>query len=94
MTTPDGLADAEFIANIFHNASYEDADNDESTIPRDESGDKRWREAQAKIKSSFLNRLLRDVDVLIYCELSILYYMEYVKKTARKEIPPSVYSYS
>lgn len=84
MTTPDGLADAEFITDIFHNPNFESADNDEPTASQDELGDKRWREVQAKIKSNLLTRLLRDVDVLVYCELSILYYMEYVGNSSKR----------
>jgi predicted phosphohydrolase len=36
----------------------------------------RMRKLQSAAKVAFIDRLLSDLDILIYCELSALYYME------------------
>ena len=41
------------------------------------------KQAQRQLKIKFFDHLIRDVDIMIYCELSILYYMEYVFLHAR-----------
>lgn len=54
----------------------------ENAIPRlaarsdAEPADDRKR-ARRDHKISFLDNLIRNIDIMIYCELSILYYMEY-----------------
>jgi hypothetical protein len=74
MTTPDALRDAEYIADV-SNISY-DADEDGTISEQAHCAPSRAKEIQARVKTIFLNRLLRDLDVLIYAQLSLLYYME------------------
>ena len=76
MTTSDAFRDAEFVANI-SNVRYDD--DDEGSSPGPSTGTpvpSQTRETQARVKTAYLNRLLRDFDILIYCQLSLLYYME------------------
>lgn len=77
MTTSDAFRDAEYVANV-SNVRYDDYDDDDGSS-RDGAGisvSSRTRETQARVKTVYLNRLLRDFDILIYCQLSLLYYME------------------
>jgi hypothetical protein len=75
MTTPDALRDADYIADV-SNAPYDVHDDDGLYDHHEASGHRRRKEIQAKAKMVFLDRLLRDFDIMIYCELSALYYME------------------
>ncbi|WEW59978.1 hypothetical protein PRK78_005460 [Emydomyces testavorans] len=75
MTTPDALRDAEHIADI-SNFPYDNDGTDELTPSQLESQLRHKKEIQAKAKTVFLDRLLRDFDLLIYCQLSSLYYMD------------------
>lgn len=81
MSTSDAFRDAEHIADIItlpatnsgdeeDGASRDCADSAAISVLRDK--------AYAKAKVVSIDRLLRDLDILIYCELSALYYMEYV----------------
>lgn len=70
MTTPDIYRDAEYITDVF--ATPSGASEEEYDFGLGE----RVKKTQAAAKVVFLDRLLRDLDVLIYCELSALYYME------------------
>jgi hypothetical protein len=36
-----------------------------------------WRTAQNKKRAEFMDDLLRNFDILIYTQLSVIYYMEY-----------------
>lgn len=69
MTTPDIYRDADYITDVlptpFGAAEY------------DYGQDARVKKAQSNAKVAVIDRLLRDLDILIYCELSALYYMEY-----------------
>ena len=75
MTTPDALRDADYIADA-SNIPYEVHDDDGLSDHHETWGHLRRREIQAKAKMVFLDRLQRDFDIMIYCELSALYYME------------------
>lgn len=73
MTDVDAFRDAEHIADVV-GVSFDDVAAPGGTpIVQDRS---RVRKAQSAAKVAFLDRLLRDLDILIYCELSALYYME------------------
>jgi hypothetical protein len=74
MTDVDAFRDAEYIADV-SGISYDDAE------PPRPTGTLRSQNARVKKVHSaatvvFIDRLLRDLDVLIYCQLSALYYME------------------
>lgn len=71
MTEPDvAFRDAEYIADVSGISYGPDAPASAQQHNR------RVRKAQTTAKVAFIDRLLRDLDVLIYCELSALYYME------------------
>ena len=77
MTTPDAFRDAEYIADV-SNIPYEsvaDLTDSQRTASR-----RRYaaavKKTQADAKVAFIDRCLRELDILIYCELSALYYME------------------
>ncbi|KAK2748359.1 hypothetical protein FQN57_001017 [Myotisia sp. PD_48] len=78
MTSQSSLADAEYITDVLNIYPQENsADNAETDV----AGQARpqlpgARISQAKTKSTLLSRLTRDFDLLIYCELSALYYMD------------------
>lgn len=67
MTTPDVYRDAEYITNV------SGIQHDSPSLDPD---DERIKKIQSAAKVAFIDRLLRDLDILIYCELSALYYME------------------
>lgn len=69
MTTPDIYRDAEYITDVFATPSSTSDDYDFGQ-------EERVKKTQSNAKVIFLDRLLRDLDILIYCELSALYYME------------------
>ncbi|KAF7157584.1 hypothetical protein CNMCM6106_003391 [Aspergillus hiratsukae] len=76
MTTPDAFRDAEYIADvsgISYGSVANHADQDASVLSRE---NERMRKLQSAAKVAFIDRLLRDLDILIYCELSALYYMD------------------
>ena len=80
MTDVDAFRDAEYICDV----SGIPLDHSESELapdtPKPRSGledqDSRVRKFQSAAKIEFIDRLLRDLDILVYCELSALYYME------------------
>ncbi|KAL1958890.1 hypothetical protein VTO42DRAFT_3443 [Malbranchea cinnamomea] len=74
MTTPDALRDAEHIADV-SNIPY-DGQDDTLSDNSQGSGSSHARGIQARAKTVLLDRLLRDFDILIYCQLSVLYYMD------------------
>ncbi|KAA8645935.1 DSC4 family protein [Aspergillus tanneri] len=76
MTTPDVFRDAEYIADV-SGISY-DSVADVSGRQSSDSGnpDGRIKKVQSAAKVALIDRLLRDFDVLIYCQLSALYYMD------------------
>ncbi|KKK14827.1 hypothetical protein P175DRAFT_0560778 [Aspergillus ochraceoroseus IBT 24754] len=71
MTTPDVYRDAEYIADV-SGIQYGSVAETSPTL-RDEGVRKKLRSAA---KLAFIDRLLHDLDILIYCELSALYYMD------------------
>ncbi|RAL02932.1 DSC4 family protein [Aspergillus ibericus CBS 121593] len=72
MTTPDVYRDAEYIADVSgiipYGETHAPSHNADLTA--------RLKKVQTAAKVAFIDRLLRDLDILIYCELSILYYMD------------------
>jgi hypothetical protein len=71
MTDVDAFRDAEYIADV-SGIALDDAEAGWSAP----SSDGRVRKLQSSAKIAFIDRLLRDLDILVYCELSALYYME------------------
>lgn len=79
MTTPDVFRDAEHIADVSEIPDENDDHNVALTDQRaDATRNERRRKAQSAAKTAYIDRLLRDLDIMIYCELSALYYMEWV----------------
>jgi hypothetical protein len=76
MTTPDVFRDAEYIADVsgIPYGSIADSAEPQASSPAPQDG--RVKKIQSAAKVAFIDRLLRDLDILIYCELSALYYME------------------
>ncbi|PGH05457.1 hypothetical protein GX51_02981 [Blastomyces parvus] len=76
MTTPDVFRDAQHIADV-SNIPYDSRDDDYGNHDRPGvSGRSHRRAVYASSKAVMLERLLRDLDMLIYCELSAVYYMD------------------
>lgn len=81
MTTPDAFRDAEHIADIISPPTASNRENEDGTSRGggNSAAISALRDkAYAKAKVVSIDRLLRDLDILIYCQLSALYYMEYV----------------
>ncbi|CAI7677762.1 unnamed protein product [Penicillium pancosmium] len=75
MTDVDAFRDAEYIADV-SGISLE-GDDSGAPGPLPVSGQKsRVKKLQSAAKVAFIDRLLRDLDILIYCQLSALYYMD------------------
>ena len=49
---------------------------EEAEASEDGNDQQRKLQLQREQKAAFLDNLIRNVDIMIYCELSILYYME------------------
>ncbi len=47
----------------------------------------RNKQVQRDQKAAFLDHLIRNVDIMIYAQLSVLYYMEYVRPQPSFRIP-------
>lgn len=75
MTTPDVYRDAEYITDV-SGIPLESSDGHGRQVDSVSRQDERVKKAQSAMKVAFIDRLLRDLDILIYCELSALYYME------------------
>ncbi|KAG5290048.1 DUF1746 superfamily domain-containing protein [Histoplasma ohiense] len=75
MTTPDVFRDAQYIADV-SNIPYDPRDDDGDRDRPGVSGRSYRRAVYASSKMVMLERLLRDFDMLIYCELSAVYYMD------------------
>ncbi|EED18589.1 conserved hypothetical protein [Talaromyces stipitatus ATCC 10500] len=74
MTTPDAFRDAEHFADVSgipDVADYADVDQPLTSAQQD-----LWQKVQRKTKIALIDRLLRELDVVIYCELAALYYMD------------------
>ncbi|KAJ5651961.1 hypothetical protein N7507_009387 [Penicillium longicatenatum] len=78
MTDVDVFRDAEYIADVSRISLLDDAESDSAagTGPPSAQDRSRVRKAQSTAKIAFIDRLLRDLDILIYCQLSALYYMD------------------
>ena len=80
MTDVGAFRDAEHIADV-SGISLDDVEP-ESPAPTSPSSvlrnqdNGRVKKLQSAAKVAFIDRLLRDLDILTYCELSALYYME------------------
>ncbi|KAE8148666.1 hypothetical protein BDV25DRAFT_157888 [Aspergillus avenaceus] len=72
MTTPDVFRDAEYIADVSGIPHGNVAD----LTGRPSGADSHSKKLQSTAKLALIDRLLRDVDILIYCQLSALYYMD------------------
>lgn len=84
MTTPDIYRDAEYITDVFTTPSGA------SEFEYDFGQDARMKKVQATAKVALIDRVLRDLDILIYCELSALYYMECVHPTLEYHLADEV----
>ena len=73
MTTPDVYRDAEYLTDV-SGIPFETPTGSLSEFLNRQN--ERIKKAQSAMKVAFIDRLLRDLDVLLYCELSVLYYME------------------
>jgi hypothetical protein len=74
MTDVDAYRDAEYIADV-SGLSYDDAEPPRPTGTLS-SQNARVKTVKSIAKVAFIDRLLRDLDILIYCQLSALYYMD------------------
>ncbi|KAJ5592842.1 hypothetical protein N7537_009746 [Penicillium hordei] len=74
MTDVDVYRDAEYIADV-SGISYDDAEPPQPTGTLS-SQNARVKKVKSTAKVAFIDRLLRDLDILIYCQLSALYYMD------------------
>ncbi|PWY70367.1 DUF1746-domain-containing protein [Aspergillus sclerotioniger CBS 115572] len=74
MTTPDVYRDAEYIADVSGIIPYDNDSHHATNQTPDITA--RLKKVQTSAKVAFIDRLLRDLDILIYCELSALYYMD------------------
>lgn len=75
MTDVDAFRDAEYIADV-SGIGPDDAEPGSSAPASGSGTDSRVRKLQNAAKIAFIDKLLRDLDILVYCELSALYYME------------------
>lgn len=79
MTTPDAFRDAEHFADVSGIPDVaEFADDASSPAPLTPAQQDLRRKAQWKTRKALIDRLLRELDIVVYCELAALYYMEYV----------------
>lgn len=76
MTTPDAFRDAEHFTDVSGIPDVADVADDDRDRSSPAQLDLR-RMVQRKAKIAFIDRLLRDLDIVIYCEVAALYYMEY-----------------
>ncbi|KAJ5623339.1 hypothetical protein N7490_011944 [Penicillium lividum] len=78
MTDVDVFRDAEYIADVSRISFHDDPESDSpaGTGPPSVQDRSRVKKAQSTAKIAFIDRLLRDLDILIYCQLSALYYMD------------------
>lgn len=74
MTDVDAFRDAEYIADV-SGISYDDAEPPRPTGTLS-SQNARVKKVKSTATVAFIDRLLRDLDILIYCQLSALYYMD------------------
>lgn len=77
MTDVDAFRDAEYLADVSGIAFDEPEPVSPAPAAAPASGtNSRVKKLQNAAKIAFIDKLLRDLDILIYCELSALYYME------------------
>ncbi|KAF7712483.1 Uncharacterized protein PECH_003089 [Penicillium ucsense] len=77
MTDVGVFRDAEHVANV-SGITFDDVDASSPRGSADIRGQDRSRikKLQTAAKVAFIDKALRDLDILIYCELSALYYMD------------------
>lgn len=77
MTDVDAFRDAEYLADVSGIAFNEPEPGSSAPATAPASGtNSRVEKLQNAAKIAFIDKLLRDLDILIYCELTALYYME------------------
>ncbi|CAG8936113.1 unnamed protein product [Penicillium salamii] len=74
MTDVDAFRDAEYIADV-SGISYDDGEPPTPTGTLS-SQNLRVKKVQSAAKVAFIDGLMRDLDIFIYCQLSALYYMD------------------
>ncbi|KAJ5357917.1 hypothetical protein N7541_005075 [Penicillium brevicompactum] len=74
MTDADAFRDAEYIADV-SGISYDDAEPPRPTGTLS-SQNACVKKVNAAAKVAFIDRLMRDLDIFVYCQLSALYYMD------------------
>ena len=77
MTDADAFRDAEYIADV-SGISYDDAEPPRPTGTLS-SQNACVKKVNSAAKVAFIDRLMRDLDIFVYCQLSALYYMEYAQ---------------
>lgn len=80
MTTPDAFRDAEYFADVSGIPDPGDVADDhgpDHVVASPAQQDLR-QAVQKKAKTALIDRLLRELDIVLYCKLAALYYMEYV----------------
>lgn len=77
MTDVGAFRDAEHIADVSGISFNDDVESDQlGAAPPSAQDRTRVRKVQSAAKVASIDRLLRDLDILVYCQLSALYYME------------------
>ncbi|CAG8251473.1 unnamed protein product [Penicillium olsonii] len=74
MTDVDAFRDAEYIADV-SGISYDDEEPPRPTGTLS-SQNRCVKKVHSAAKVAFIDRLMRDLDIFIYCQLSALYYMD------------------
>ena len=76
MTDVGAFRDAEYICDVSGIPLDHAGPEPPTDMPSANGRSSRVKKLQSASKIDFIDRLLRDLDILIYCELSALYYME------------------
>lgn len=90
MTTPDAFRDAEHFADVSGIPDVADFDDLEQHLTPAQQALR--QKVQRKTRIALIDRLLRELDIVIYCELAALYYMEYVFSLASIDSLLTLYS--
>ena len=59
-----------------HNEAH--STNPQASVEEESNSQQHKTRLQREKRGKFLDDLIRNIDIMIYCELSILYYMEYI----------------